>query len=129
MEFLNQIIKDSKNEYVGFVSDGVAAGRYQRFVDTGSYMLNAIVSGSIFGGISFKQDHCFGRRERRWQDYFCLSVVRYFLDSNPDGMVVYFESESAISSDMFESRGIDTSRVLLYPVETIQESVRSQSNR
>ena len=36
-------------------------------------------------------------------------------------MVIYFESESAISSDMFESRGIDTSRILLYPVDTIQE--------
>ena len=121
MEFLNQIIKDSKNEYVGFVSDGVAAGDISGFVDTGSYMLNAIVSGSIFGGIPSNKITALAGESGVGKTYFCLSVVRYFLDSNPDGMVVYFESESAISSDMFESRGIDTSRVLLYPVETIQE--------
>ncbi len=121
MEFLNQIVKESKNEYVGFVSDGVAAGDISGFVDTGSYMLNAIVSGSIFGGIPSNKITALAGESGVGKTYFCLSVVRYFLDSNPDGMVVYFESESAISSDMFESRGIDTSRVLLYPVETIQE--------
>lgn len=119
--FLQDIIKDSKNEYVGFVSDGVAAGDISGYIDTGSYMLNAILSGSIFGGIPANKITAFAGESGVGKTYFCLSVVKYFLDSNPDGMVVYFESESAISSDMFESRGIDTSRILLYPVDTIQE--------
>lgn len=121
MEFLNQIVKDSKNEYVGFVSDGVAAGDISGYIDTGSYMFNAILSGSIFGGIPANKITALAGESGVGKTYFCLSVVKYFLDSNPDGMVVYFESESAISSDMFESRGIDTSRILLYPVDTIQE--------
>lgn len=121
MEFLNQIVKDSKNEYVGFVSDGVAAGDISGYIDTGSYMFNAILSGSIFGGIPANKITALAGESGVGKTYFCLSVVKHFLDSNPDGMVVYFESESAISSDMFESRGIDTSRILLYPVDTIQE--------
>ena len=119
--FLHDIIKDSKNEYVGFVSDGVAAGDISGYIDTGSYMLNAILSGSIFGGIPANKITAFAGESGVGKTYFCLSIVKYFLDSNPDGMVIYFESESAISSDMFESRGIDTSRILLYPVDTIQE--------
>lgn len=119
--FLQDIIKESKNEYVGFVSDGVAAGDISGYIDTGSYMFNAILSGSIFGGIPANKITALAGESGVGKTYFCLSVVKHFLDSNPDGMVVYFESESAISSDMFESRGIDTSRILLYPVDTIQE--------
>ena len=53
--------------------------------------------------------------------FFALSVVRHFLDSNPEGNVIYFESESAISKQMMEERNIDVARVGLVPVVTVQE--------
>lgn len=121
VSFIQSIIKDSKNEYVGLVSDGVAAGDISGFIDTGSYMFNAILSGSIYGGVPANKITALAGESGVGKTYFCLSVVKSFLDSNPDGLVVYFESESAISADMFSDRGIDTARVLLYPVETIQE--------
>jgi hypothetical protein len=49
--FLDSVIKDSGNEFASIVSDGVAAGDVTSFVDTGSYIFNAVVSGSLFGGI------------------------------------------------------------------------------
>ena len=49
--FLDNVIKDSGNEFASIVSDGVAAGDVTSFVDTGSYIFNAVVSGSLFGGI------------------------------------------------------------------------------
>ena len=49
MSFLKDIVKDIGNEYAGIVSDGVSAGDVQSFIDTGSYVFNAVVSGSIFG--------------------------------------------------------------------------------
>ena len=49
MGFLDTVIKDSKNEYASFVSDGIAAGDIESFIDTGSHMVNAL-SGSIYGG-------------------------------------------------------------------------------
>ena len=51
MDFLQQVIKDSKNEYASVAADGIAAGDVESFIDTGSYIFNALVSGSIFGGI------------------------------------------------------------------------------
>ncbi|BCU97582.1 MAG: hypothetical protein CM15mV17_1490 [Caudoviricetes sp.] len=49
--FLKDIIKDIGNDYASVVSDGVAAGDVSSFVDTGSYIFNALVSGSIYGGL------------------------------------------------------------------------------
>ena len=51
MSFLNSVIKELGNEHATVVSDGVAAGDIAGWVDTGSYIFNALVSGSIFGGL------------------------------------------------------------------------------
>lgn len=53
--------------------------------------------------------------------FFALSIVKYFLDNNPNSEVVYFESESAISKKMLLERNIDISRIALVPVTTVQE--------
>ena len=50
-EFLRNVIKESGNEYASLVSDGVQAGDVEEYIDTGSYALNALLSGSIYGGL------------------------------------------------------------------------------
>jgi len=60
--------------------------------------------------------------------FFALSVVRNFLRDNPTGGVIYFESESAISREMIEERGIDSKRMIMMPVATIEE-FRTQACR
>ena len=128
MGFLDTVIKDSKNEYASFVSDGVAAGDIESFVDTGSYVINALVSGSIFGGFPSNKITALAGESGTGKTFFCLSVVKSFLDSNPDAGVIYFETESAISKDMIESRGIDSTRMVIFPVDTIEE-FRTQAIR
>jgi len=128
MDFLTQIVKDSKNEWVGFVSDGVAAGDVESFIDTGSYVFNALVSGSLFGGIPSNKLTALAGESGTGKTFFCLSVVRSFLNSHPDAGVIYFETESAISKQMIESRGIDSRRMIIYPVDTI-EQFRTQAIR
>ena len=44
MNFLQDVAKEIGNEYAGLVSDGVAAGDTSGFIDTGSYIFNALVS-------------------------------------------------------------------------------------
>jgi len=44
MGFLDTVVKESGNEFAGFVSDGVAAGDITSYVDTGSYIFNALVN-------------------------------------------------------------------------------------
>ena len=50
-DFLKEVIKTTGNEYASLVSDGVEAGDVEEFIDTGSYALNALLSGSINGGL------------------------------------------------------------------------------
>jgi RecA/RadA recombinase len=119
--FFTDIAKEIGNEYAGVVSDGVAAGDTSGFIDTGSYLFNAIVSGSIFGGVPGNKITAIAGESSTGKTFFCLGMVQHFLQSHPDANVVYFESESAISKDMIESRGIDSTRMFLCPVTTVQD--------
>jgi RecA/RadA recombinase len=58
--------------------------------------------------------------------FFALGICKAFLDKDPEAGIIYFESESAISKDMIESRGIDSKRMVIVPVATVQE-FRAQS--
>ena len=49
MDFLADIVKEIGGEYTQLASD---IDETEKYVDTGSYIFNALVSGSIFGGVS-----------------------------------------------------------------------------
>ena len=126
MNFLQDVAKEIGNEYAGLVSDGIAAGDTDGFIDTGSYIFNALVSGSIFGGVPSNKITAIAGESSTGKTFFCLGIVQHFLDSNPDAGVIYFESESAISRQMIEDRGIASDRMMIVPVATI-EQFRTQS--
>ena len=128
MGFLDTVIKDSGNEFASIVSDGVAAGDITSYVDTGSYIFNDLVSGSLFGGLPSNKVTALAGESSTGKTFFALSVVRNFLDANPTGGCIYFESESAISKEMIETRGIDSKRMIIMPVGTIEE-FRTQACR
>ena len=128
MGFLDSVIKDSGNEFASIVSEGVSAGDITGYVDTGSYIFNALVSGSLFGGLPSNKVTALAGESSTGKTFFALSVVRNFLAANPTGGVIYFESESAISRNMIEERGIDSKRMIIMPVATIEE-FRTQACR
>jgi RecA/RadA recombinase len=128
MDFLKDIVKDIGNEYASLVSEGVAAGDCDSFVDTGSYIFNALVSGSIYGGIPSNKITAIAGESSTGKTFFCIYIVKHFLDSNPNAGVIYFESESAITRSMIEERGIDSTRMIIVPVVTVQE-FRTQAIR
>jgi RecA/RadA recombinase len=128
MGFLDSVIKESGNEFASIVSDGVAAGDITSYVDTGSYIFNALVSGSLYGGLPSNKVTALAGESSTGKTFFALSVVRNFLRDNPTGGCIYFESESAISREMIEERGIDSKRMIMMPVATIEE-FRTQACR
>jgi len=128
MGFLDTVIKESGNEFASVVSEGVAAGDITSYVDTGSYIFNALVSGSLFGGLPSNKVTALAGESSTGKTFFALSVVGNFLRDNPTGGVIYFESESAISREMIEDRGIDSKRMIIMPVATIEE-FRTQACR
>ena len=82
------------------------------FIDTGSYSFNALLSGSIYGGLLNRITAIAGGIATG-KTFFALGVVKSFLEANKDAGVIYFESENAISRDMVESRGVDSTRLVV----------------
>ena len=124
--FLKDIIKETGNEYASLVSDGVEAGDVDCFIDTGSYIFNALLSGSLYGGLPANKITALAGESATGKTFFLMGIVKNFLDSNPDAGVIYFESESAITRQMVVDRGIDSERMVILPVTTVQE-FRTQS--
>jgi len=125
-DFLKDIIKTTGNEYASLVADGVEAGDVDSFIDTGSYVFNALLSGSIHGGLPANKITALAGESATGKTFFLMGIVKNFLDANPKSGVVYFESESAITKNMVIDRGIDPERMVMVPVTTVQE-FRTQS--
>ena len=119
--FLKDIIKETGNEYATLASEGVTGGDVDSFIDTGSYAFNALLSGSIFGGLPGNRITAIAGEAATGKTFFALGVCKHFLDKDKDAGVIYFESENAVSKDMLEQRGLDTNRIVIMPVATVQE--------
>mgnify|MGYP000473472088 CR=1 FL=1 len=120
-EFLKDIIKTTGNEYASLVADGVEAGDNDSFIDTGSYIFNALLSGSLYGGLPANKITALAGESATGKTFFLMGICKNFLDANPESGVVYFESESAITKQMVIDRGIDPNRMIILPVTTVQE--------
>jgi RecA/RadA recombinase len=125
-DFLRSVIREVGNEYASIVADGVEAGDVTTFIDTGSYILNALLSGSLYGGLPANKITALAGESATGKTYFLMGIVKSFLDQDPNAGVIYFESESAITKQMVIDRGIDANRIVVQPVTTVQE-FRTQS--
>ena len=117
--FLKDITK--LNEYASIVEDGVEAGDVDAYIDTGSFIFNALLSGSIHGGLPSNKITALAGESATGKTHFALGIVKNFLDKDSEAGVIYFESESAITKQMIEDRGIDSKRIVIMPVTTVQE--------
>ncbi len=118
MDFLKDIVKEIGNEYTQLASD---IDETERYVDTGSYIFNGLVSGSIFGGVSGNKITAIAGESSTGKTFFSLAVVKNFLDSNPDGYCLYFDTEAAVNKSLLADRGIDLNRLVVVNVVTIEE--------
>ena len=125
-DFLDDLINVSGNEYASKVSDGML-GKVNDYIDTGSYILNALLSGSIHRGLPSNKITAFAGESATGKTFFLLGIVKQFLTDNPSGGVLYFESESALTPEMIEERDIDKTRFIQLPVATIQDFAQQAS--
>jgi RecA/RadA recombinase len=120
-DFFRNLIEEIKDEDTSIAADGHGSAEFGGFIDTGSYVLNAVLSGSIYGGVPDNKVTAFAGESATGKTYFVLGVVRSFLEQNPTGGIVYYDSEAAVTKGMMEERGIDTRRVIIAEPDTIQK--------
>ena len=119
-DFFRNLAEDIKDEDTSIAADGEGSAEYSGTIDTGSYILNAVMSGSIYGGIPNNKITAFAGETTTGKTFFALGVITQFLKDNPDGGIIYYDTEAAVTKDMMESRGIDTRRVILAEPQSIQ---------
>jgi RecA/RadA recombinase len=120
-DFFRNLVDDMKDEDTTIMGDGKGAAEYGGTIDSGSYMLNAVLSGSIFGGIPNNKITAFAGESATGKTFFVLGVAKQFLLDNPDGGIVYYDTEAAVTKQMMEERGVDTTRVIISQPDTIQK--------
>lgn len=119
--FFRNLVEELKDDDTSIASDGHGAAEYSGCIDTGCYILNAVLSGSIYGGVPNNKITALAGETSTGKTFFVLSVVKNFLDTHKNGGVVYYDTEAAVTKSMMESRGIDTSRVIISEPDTIQK--------
>ena len=120
-DFFKEMLSKVDNEFAQCAEDGIAAGDVDEYIDTGSYILNALVSGSLYKGFPKNKITALAGEQGTGKTFFCLSTIASFLNTHKDAGVFIFESESALTKQTMVDFGIDTKRVYVFPVETIQQ--------
>jgi RecA/RadA recombinase len=121
MSFFKNLVETLKDEDTRIAADGQGSAEYSGCIDTGSYILNAVLSGSLFGGVPNNKITAFAGESATGKTFFVLGIVKAFLDANPEAGVMYYDTEAAVTKSMMEQRGIDTKRVIVAEMDTIQK--------
>lgn len=126
MNFLGDLVKGMENANI--LDEGGNSSEYSGSIDTGSYIMNAVLSGSLYGGVPNNKITAFAGESATGKTFFVLGVLKTFLEQNQDGGVIYFDTEAAVTKKMMSDRGIDTKRVAIVEPQSIEE-FRTQAVR
>ena len=119
-DFFRDLVKQIGDVDTHIADDGLHSSEFAGAMDTGSYLLNAELSGSIYGGVPNNKITAFAGESATGKTFFVLGLVQQFLKDNPDAGVFYYDTEAAVTKEMFVARGIDPRRVVISEQATVQ---------
>jgi len=115
-EVLGEI--DKLNPYASFLNDG-ALSTVDGWLDTGSMVLNGIVSGSLYGGIPKNRLTMLAGPSMTGKSFI---VQKILANAQKDGLIpIIFDSENAIDKDGAAALGLDPEKVKYVPTFSIEE--------
>ena len=75
MDFLKEIVKEIGDDFTQLASD---IDETETFIDTGSYIFNGLISGSIFGGVSNNKITAIAGESSTGKTFFPLLLSKTF---------------------------------------------------
>ena len=120
-KFLRQLIKEIQDESTSIAEDAVSSAEFTGFIDTGSYIFNAQLSGSLYGGMPNTKCLTLAGKESVGKTFFALGMCKSFLDSNPEAFIVWYLAEPAVTKKMLVDREIDPNRFIMAEPITVLE--------
>ena len=119
--YFKNMVKSLNDDNTHLLSDGGNSAEFTGWLDTGSYILNALVSGSLYGGVPNNKITALAGEQATGKTFFALGMVNNFLSDKQDGGVMYYDTEAAVTQGMMTSRGIDINRMIVSEPETVQQ--------
>ena len=119
--FFKNMVETLKDEDLSLADDGLNSGETTGFIDTGSYVFNALLSADIYGGMPDNKALAIAGETSTGKTFFQLGIAKHFQEQFPDGGYLVYDTEAAITKKMMAERGIDTSRVLIGEPGTVQQ--------
>jgi RecA/RadA recombinase len=96
------------------------------WIPTGNYLLNAQISGSLFGGVPNTRSFGVMGDPGTGKSFFCLNVVR---EAQKIGYnVIYCDTEGAIDKSSAIKFGIDSANIRYQPIQTVSQFQTFTSN-
>jgi RecA/RadA recombinase len=102
-------------------TENSSKAEFSGFFDTGSYVLNGLVSGTLFGGVQNNKVTGFQGESQTGKTFFTLAIVRQFLKADPKALCFYFDTEAAVTNQMMQNQGIPIKRVIKGEPDTIEK--------
>lgn len=128
MTDVNALLKALGNPNAATADAGISTDPIFEPIDTGSYILNAMLSGSIYGGIPANKVTALAGEQGVGKTFFALSTAKAFLDKYPDGIFTYLDTEASTTREMLADRIGHLDRIIVAPVVTVQEISTQLSN-
>lgn len=92
------------------------------WIDTGSYALNAIVSGSCYKGIPNGRVVGLAGPSGCGKTLMSTKMIANHQRKNPENWAIVFDSEIALDSQTALQLGADPTRIKHYPINTVKEA-------
>ena len=117
-----QLKKVSNNPWSYVLNDTSNPYGIEEYFDTNCYILNAVLSdGDINKGCILGKKYCFSGEASTGKSLFSAYIVKSFLEQDKDRVAVIYETEGSSIKEMFEKIGVDMERVIVEPVNIIEE--------
>lgn len=113
------------NKFLGnFDKDGALLSEYKtadvkEFIHTGSYVLNACISGSLLRGVPAGRIITISGDPKSGKSYICLDMMREL--QKKGYFCIYFDTENATNLDRFRAQGVNLDQVRVINPETVND--------
>ena len=77
-DFFRNIVKELNDENTNIADDGLSSSQFSGCIDTGSYILNAALSGSLYGGVPNNKITAFAGESEQVKHFLYWELLRDF---------------------------------------------------
>lgn len=113
---------DDLNPYGSYLNESTLS-TVNDWIDTGSMVLNALISGSLYGGVPQGRVVQFAGPSQTFKSGFILKILA---NAQKKGLnVIIFDTENAIDPESAAAQGLDISKVKYFPSQSIEATRNS----